>query len=100
MPVVFAIKARRFILVFLVLLPMALVERIGWGTPFVTGLVAYALFSLDQIGVELQNPFTKKNLSHLPLDEICETIESNVLGVEPDGSGHRNAASLSVSGAQ
>lgn len=104
MPLVFAIKARRFILVFLVLLPMALVERIGWGTPFVTGLVAYALFSLDQIGVELQNPFTKKNLSHLPLDEICDTIESNVLSLEPEGLEEgredRSVASLSVSGAQ
>jgi len=82
MPLIFAIKARRFILIFLLLLPLALVDRIGWLTPFVAGLVGYALFSLDQIGVELQNPFSKRNLSHLPLDEICETIERNVLALE------------------
>jgi putative membrane protein len=46
--------------------------------------VAYALFSLDQIGVELQNPFSVKNLSHLPLDDICCTIENNVLDLEED----------------
>jgi putative membrane protein len=84
MPLVFAIKARRFILIFLLLLPFALVDRVGLATPFVTGLVAYALFSLDQIGVELQNPFSVKNLSHLPLDDICCTIENNVLDLEED----------------
>ena len=41
-------------------------------------LVAYALLSLDQISVELQNPFSEENLSHLPLDNICQTIQTNI----------------------
>ncbi len=81
-PLVMAIKARRFILFFILFLPFALVKDLGYMAPFVTGLVAYALFSLDQIGIELQNPFAKENLSHLPLDEICKTIELNVLSIE------------------
>lgn len=47
-------------------------------SPLIAGIVSYALFSLDQIGIELQNPFSKKNLSHLPLDNICKTIDNNV----------------------
>ena len=47
----------------------------------ISGLVAYALFALDQIGVELQNPFSDKNLSHLPLDKICNTIRQDVLAI-------------------
>lgn len=44
-------------------------------------LVAYPLLSLDQIGIELDNPFSATNLSHLPLNEISATIERNLLGV-------------------
>lgn len=45
-------------------------------------LVAYPLFSLDQLGAELQNPFDENNLSHLPLDEISQTIERNVMSLQ------------------
>lgn len=78
MPLVYAIKLRRFILIFMLVLPFALLEKAGDLTPFFVILVAYPLFSLDQIGVELQNPFSMENLSHLPLEDICQTIESNI----------------------
>lgn len=81
MPLVLAIKTRRFILLFLLLLPFALVDRAGWFTPLVVALTSYPLFSLDEIGAELQNPFSARNLSHLPLDTMCKTIENNVLGL-------------------
>ncbi len=82
MPLVLAIKTRRFILLFLLLLPLALVDRAGSFTPLVVSLAAYPLFSLDEIGAELQNPFSPRNLSHLPLETICSTIESNVMSLE------------------
>ena len=44
-------------------------------------MVAYPLMALDQIGIELQNPFSKANLSHLPLGNISATIEKNLLGL-------------------
>lgn len=81
MPFVLAIKTRRFILFFLLLLPLALVDRIGLLTPLVVALASYPLFSLDEIGAELQNPFSPRNLSHLPLTEICNVISSNVIGL-------------------
>jgi len=34
---------------------------------------------LDEIGAELQYPFSPRSLNHLPLDEICATIERNLL---------------------
>jgi len=80
-PFVYAVKVRRFILIFLALLPVAAVGRAGWGMPAVMGVVAYSILAMDQIGVELQNPFDQKQLSHLPLAEICATIERDVLWV-------------------
>ena len=81
MPLVLAIKTRRFILLFLLLLPLALVDRAGWLTPLVVALASYPLFSLDEIGAELQNPFSPRNLSHLPLDGLCRNIAANVMGL-------------------
>lgn len=82
MPFVMAIKSRRFILLFLIILPIALVNYSAYINPIIVTLVAYALFSLDQIGVELQNPFSIENLSHLPLNDICSTIEKNVIEIQ------------------
>ncbi len=78
MPFVMAIKSRRFILLFLLMLPVALTEYSVVLNLLVTAIVGYALLALDQIGVELQNPFSKDNLSHLPLDTICKTIKQDV----------------------
>lgn len=78
MPFVMAIKSRRFILFFLLMLPFALANVSLFISPLIAGIVSYALFSLDQIGIELQNPFSEQNLSHLPLDNICKTIENNI----------------------
>jgi putative membrane protein len=83
LPRVYAIKIRRFLSLFLLTLPLALLHRVSaiWLIPIITMLVAYPLVALDQIGVELQNPFAKGNLSHLPLDDICRTIEANLTGM-------------------
>jgi putative membrane protein len=83
LPLVYAIKIRRFIVLFLVSLPFALLHRVenDWLVPLVTMLVAYPLVSLDRIGVELQNPFATSQLSHLPLSDISSAIEQNVIGL-------------------
>jgi putative membrane protein len=83
LPRVYAIKIRRFITIFLLTMPLALLHRLNndWAVPAMTMLVAYPLISLDQIGVELENPFARRNLSHLPIDEIAATIQRNLLGL-------------------
>jgi putative membrane protein len=81
MPLVYAIKARRFILIFLLLLPFSLIEKLGFSGVFIFFLVAYPLLSLDRIGIELQNPFDTKNLSHLPLHTICDSIKLHCLAL-------------------
>lgn len=80
LPMVYVIKIRRYIVLFLLALPFALLHKLqsDWLLPIVTMGVAYPLLSLDQIGVELQNPFAKSNLSHLPLDDISDNITKNV----------------------
>jgi putative membrane protein len=81
---VFSIKIRRFIFLYLLSLPFAIVDKTGALTPLVTAFVAYPLLSLDQIGIELQNPFAKDRLSHLPLGDISRNIEKNVFALLDD----------------
>lgn len=79
LPLVYAIKIRRFVAMYLLLAPFGIVDRAGWATPLLTLLLAYAVLGIDQIGVEMENPFNPANLSHLPLDQISQTIEANLL---------------------
>lgn len=80
----YSVKIRRFIAIFLLTLPLALLHTIGHNLliPAITMLVAYPLFALDQLGLELQNPFSVDNLDHLPLTEISKTIEHNVMSLK------------------
>ena len=76
MPLVYAIKTRRFILLYLLLLPFSLIDLSSSMSAIIAMLVAYPLLSIDKIGLELQNPFAQKNLSHLPLETICQGIKN------------------------
>lgn len=76
---VYVLKIRRFLALYLIALPFALVDRVGWATPVLTMLLAYAAMGIDQIGVELERPFATSSLSHLPLDGICKDIEQQLL---------------------
>jgi putative membrane protein len=78
---VYVLKMRRFVLLYLLALPFALVDRVGWATPLLTVLLAYAVLGIDQIGVELERPFATRSLSHLPLDGICNDIEHQLLAL-------------------
>lgn len=83
LPRIYSITIRRFILLFLLILPVALVHQfeVTWFIPLITMIVAYPLLTLDQIGVELENPFSKDSLSNLPLDDISANIERNLFAI-------------------
>jgi putative membrane protein len=76
-----SVKIRRFLFLYLIALPFGIFDKAGIATPLIVMLVAYPMLSLDQISVELQNPFSRARLSHLPLDEICAAIQRNVLAL-------------------
>lgn len=82
---VVSIKVRHFIFLYLALLPLAIVDKSGMLTPFLTMLIAFPLLALDQIGIELENPFSVKRLSHLPLTEIGNKIQGNVMALDVSG---------------
>lgn len=83
LPRVYSIKIRRLIAFFLATLPFVLLHRVSIEAmiPLITMAVAYPLLSLDRVGSDLQNPFRAGGLAPLPLNDICTTIERNVLAL-------------------
>jgi putative membrane protein len=77
----YSITIRSFIVLFLFSLPFALLHKFEaeWLAPLTTTVVAWAVLSLDQIGVELQQPFSMCSLNHLKLEEFCEAVEKNLV---------------------
>ncbi len=83
LPRIYSITIRRFILLFLLLLPVSLIHLMEtvWFIPILTMVIAYPLLTLDQIGVELENPFSTSSLSNLPLDDITANIERHLFAM-------------------
>jgi putative membrane protein len=87
LPFAYMVHLRRTMIIYCFTLPFALVEPFGWLTvPAILG-VAYTFFGIEEIGVEIENPFGN-DLNDLALDELCSKIAKNVLAI----SGHRREA--------
>ncbi|HVJ66796.1 MAG TPA: bestrophin family ion channel [Caulifigura sp.] len=99
-PRVYAIKVRQFITLFLLTLPFALLHRLetDWLIPLITMLVAYPLVALDQISIELQNPFNNLNLSPLPLEDISNAITQNLISLEKQPAGSDSDLDAALAG--
>lgn len=78
LPFAYTLLLHRCAWLFCVLLPFGLAGALGWATPVVSMLLAYAFFGLDQLGEEMEEPFgTEPN--DLPLDAMVRTIEIDLL---------------------
>lgn len=83
LPRSYNIVMRLFLFVFLAAFPFGILQKATWLTPLLTAFAAFPMLALDEIGTELQNPFTTAYVNHLPLDEICTTIEQNLMELLP-----------------
>ena len=77
LPFAYAVHLRRALLAYCFTLPLALVQKYGWETVPVTLLIAYVLFGIEEIGVEIEDPFGS-DVNDLPLENICAAIEDNL----------------------
>lgn len=76
-PFAYAQHIKIFLVLFCFTVPFVLVHDMGWGTPVACGLLALALFGIDEIGVEIEDPFGD-DPNDLPLDAIGAGIEKAV----------------------
>jgi len=66
-----------FVQIFCVLLPMAMVEQLGWFTPLGSTLVGFMFLALDKIGRDLEDPFDN-TIYDVPMTAITANIETNL----------------------
>lgn len=77
MPLAYAIHLKQLLFLYCLLLPFQLVDNLGWWTGPMVGLIAFTLFGVEEIGIEIENPFGR-DLNDLPLDAICLTMQQNI----------------------
>ncbi|NBD10483.1 bestrophin family protein [Corallococcus silvisoli] len=83
MPFAYMVHLRRALILYCFTLPFALVDTFGWVTVLATFLVAYVFFGIEEIGVEIEDPFGVDD-NDLPLDSICQGIQSTLLAFLPE----------------
>jgi putative membrane protein len=80
LPFSYVVHLRRALILFCFTLPFALVKDFGWVTILDTLMVAYVFFGIEEIGVEIENPFGCDD-NDLALDSYCATIEKDLLAL-------------------
>lgn len=76
-PVAYSIHIKQLLLLYCLSLPFAMVNDLHWWTGFVVGLISFAVFGIEEIGIEIENPFGY-DYNDLPLDTICTTMQRNI----------------------
>jgi putative membrane protein len=82
LPFAYVVHLRRTLVIYCFSLPFALLPSFGWGTMAVTLGVAYVLFGIEEIGVEISDPFGTDD-NDLPLEDICATIQRDLTALAP-----------------
>ncbi|QHV01664.1 hypothetical protein BWK47_01940 [Synechocystis sp. CACIAM 05] len=76
-PLAYAIHLRQLIFLYCFITPFQIVNTLHWATAFVVGIIAFTVFGIEEIGVEIENPFGH-DANDLPLDQICQTMQANL----------------------
>ena len=66
-----------FVQIYCLLLPIGMVENLGWFTPLGSTLVGFMFLALDKIGRDLEDPFDN-TIYDVPLTAITRTIDINL----------------------
>jgi len=86
MPIAYAIHLKQLMLIYCLSLPFQIVADLGWWTGLVAALVSFTLLGLEEIGIEIENPFGH-DLNDLPLGEICADLRQHVERLIPTPTG-------------
>jgi putative membrane protein len=76
-PLAYSIHLKQLLLLYCLALPFQMVDALEWWTALIVALISFAVFGIEAIGIEIENPFgTDPN--DLPLDTICRTMLRNI----------------------
>ena len=76
-PPAYSVHLKQLLLIYCLSLPFELVDRLGAWTGLAVATIAFTIFGIEAIGLEIENPFGN-DPNDLPLDTICDTMERNI----------------------
>ncbi|MBD0337129.1 MAG: hypothetical protein ICV62_16700 [Cyanobacteria bacterium Co-bin13] len=76
-PLAYSIHLKQLLLLYCFALPFQVVDQLEWWTALIAGLISFAVFGIEEIGIEIENPFGT-DANDLPLDTICRTMYRNI----------------------
>jgi ion channel-forming bestrophin family protein len=79
-PFAYAQHIKTFLTVFCFTAPFAMVESMKWYTPLAAAVLAFGMFGIDEIGVEIEDPFGY-DANDLPLDVMNKRIEEDTAAI-------------------
>ena len=82
LPFAYVVHLRRALILYCYSLPFVLLPVFGWATIAVTVLLSYVLLGIEEIGVEICDPFGTDD-NDLPLDRLCATIAKDLRALLP-----------------
>jgi putative membrane protein len=90
-PLAYVIHLKQLLLLYCLSLPFQMVAALGWWTGLAVALISFTLFGIEEIGIEIENPFGH-DPNDLPLDTICATMLRNIedlITLTPASEQHR-----------
>lgn len=82
LPFAYVVHLRRALILYCYSLPFVLLPVFGWATIAVTALLSYVLLGIEEIGVEICDPFGTDD-NDLPLERLCATIAGDLRALLP-----------------
>jgi putative membrane protein len=82
-PFAYAHHIKTFVLLFCFTVPFAMVDALKWYTPLASAVLGFALMGIDEIGVEIEDPFGY-DANDLPIDRIRATIDQSTREILDD----------------
>jgi putative membrane protein len=79
-PFAYAQHIKLFVVLFCYTAPFTMSDAMGWYTPIAATLLCVALFGIDEIGVEIEDPFGR-DANDLPLDDMAAGLEKTTAAV-------------------
>ena len=77
LPLAYSIHLKQLLVMYCLALPFQVVSELNLWTVPVVALVSFAVFGVEEIGLEIENPFGC-DPNDLPLNAICQTMERNI----------------------
>jgi ion channel-forming bestrophin family protein len=77
LPRPYSIHLKHLLLLYCLALPFQFVKDLDWFTIPAVGIISFALLGIEDIGVEIENPFGYDR-NDLPLEQFCQELQAEI----------------------